>query len=96
MKKRQRNTFLTPLDVRVLDSGKKFRLLYPFTYNWKPGYAKVIVPRGFETDFASIPRTARLLIPKLGRYNKAAVIHDYLYQSDRKAYSRKVADIIIP
>ncbi len=39
----------------------------------------VIVPRGFVTDFLSIPRPLRLLLPKTGDYGDAAVVHDYLY-----------------
>ncbi len=39
----------------------------------------VIVPRGFVTDFLSIPGPLRLLLPKTGDYADAAVVHDYLY-----------------
>jgi len=39
----------------------------------------LIVPRGFVTDYASIPRPLRLLLPKTGAYGNAAIIHDYLY-----------------
>ncbi len=74
----ERNSFLTPLVVEVMPSGRKFRLFLPFTMKWQ-GY-DIRLPVGFETDFASIPRFARILIPKLGRYNKAAVVHDALYQ----------------
>lgn len=76
--KREHNSFKTPLDVRLMDSGKRFRLLHSFTYRWKG--LNLSVPRGFVTDFASIPRFARIIIPKLGRYSKAAVIHDWLYR----------------
>lgn len=37
------------------------------------------VPDGFETDLASIPRLARLLIPVNGNHRAAAILHDYLY-----------------
>lgn len=37
------------------------------------------VPRGFETDLASVPALARPLFnPADPRYARAAVIHDYL------------------
>ncbi len=80
----ERNSFLTPLVVEVMPSGRKFRLAVPFTFDWRyrakyPGL-RIRVAAGFVTDFASIPRFARLLIPKLGRYNKAAVVHDAIYQ----------------
>ena len=102
--KRQRNSFLTPLDVRVLESGKRFQLIHQFTYRWKGRDVPVniTVPAGFKTDFASIPRLARLLIPKLGRYNKAAVVHDACYQRKYTAhmgliyytFDRRTSDLI--
>ncbi len=78
-KKRIRNSFLTPLDVRVMPSGKRFKLLYPFTYYWKRYGVKVSVPAGFVTDFASIPQPVSFIISKLGRWNKPAVLHDWCY-----------------
>ena len=88
MKKRERNSFLTPLVVEVMPSGKRFKLHHEFTYHW--GVARITVPVGFETDFASIPRIFRIIIPKLGRWNKAAVLHDYAYQT--QTMTRKQAD----
>lgn len=40
----------------------------------------VTVPAGFVTDLASIPRIIQNLIPKEGRYNRPAVVHDFLYR----------------
>ena len=96
--KRQRNTFLTPLVVEVMPLGKRFKLHYDFTYRWRfmdGGFQCEFVcrvPADFETDFASIPRFARILIPKLGKYNKAAVVHDFIYQSDSINLTRSQAD----
>lgn len=39
----------------------------------------VYVPKGFRTDFASIPKVARSLVPQLGPWTGAAVVHDALY-----------------
>lgn len=39
------------------------------------------VPRGFETDGASVPQWLRWLLPRWGSYGEAAVVHDYLWQS---------------
>jgi len=44
---------------------------------------------GFVTDFASIPRPLWWLLPKWGKYGKAAVIHDYLYR--HKTYDVKTS-----
>ena len=56
----------------------------------------VIVPRGFVTDFASIPQPLQLLRGRLsttGRYGNAAVVHDYLYW--RHDCTRAQADNIL-
>ena len=37
-----------------------------------------VVPDGFLTDFASVPRVVVWLIPRFGRYTPAAVLHDWL------------------
>jgi Protein of unknown function (DUF1353) len=37
-----------------------------------------VVPAGFRTDFASVPRVAVWLFPRFGRYTLAAVLHDWL------------------
>lgn len=97
--KRQRDTFLTPLVVEVMPSGKRFKLHFDFTYLWKREYIEIRVRAGFVTDFASIPWLARVLLPKLGRYNKAAVIHDAIYEARVYTllpyrFTRKEADVI--
>ena len=93
MKHREHNSFLTPLVVEVMPSGKRFRLYNTFTYRW--GSKNIIIPVGFVTDFASIPRVFRWLIEKLGRHNKAAVVHDALYQNVAPGcynFTRKMVD----
>ena len=51
---------------------------------WDPnpdqqGYARVRVPVGFVTDFASIPRVFWSILRPDGLYSYAAIVHDYLY-----------------
>ncbi|KKN65892.1 hypothetical protein LCGC14_0477090 [marine sediment metagenome] len=100
--KRQRNTFLTPLVVEVMPSGKTFKLATGFTYKGKRDSAPILVPPGFITDFASIPRGARLIIPKLGKYTKASVLHDFIYQkhtihvsaNEMVYFTRSMADLV--
>ena len=56
----------------------------------------VIVPRGFITDFASIPQPLRVirdLLPTTERYGIAALVHDYLYW--RQDCTREQADNIM-
>lgn len=41
----------------------------------------IVVPSGFETDFASIPFGMRNLFPPLGLHARAAIVHDFLYMT---------------
>jgi len=53
----------------------------------------VVVPVGFTTDLASIPRIFRLLFVKNGKHRPAAIVHDWLCRLDL-AFPRTVADKI--
>lgn len=61
----------------------------------------ITVPRGYETDLASIPQFAWSLgFSPSGPWAKAAVVHDYLYTlggrlPDGRAYSRAAADKVL-
>lgn len=52
----------------------------------------ITVPKGFITDLASVLWPASTIIPKSGKYNGAAVVHDYLYSEHKRP--RKECDII--
>jgi hypothetical protein len=53
----------------------------------------IVVPKGFETDFASIPRFFQRLLPKLDKHRRAAILHDFLYaRHGLNIYSRDVCD----
>lgn len=90
--------FRVPLDIRDLGiiNGKQYwQLLEDFYYEiGAEGSGYVIrVPKGFVTDFASIPKWFWWIFPPYGRYNKAAVVHDYLYKKE-SGFSKIVADAI--
>lgn len=85
---------LTPLKVELGD-GKKWRLSEKFSvYTEQLGEEKVWfeVEEGFETDFASIPKIFIPFLEWRDKFNKASVIHDYLYNT--KITTRKQADKI--
>jgi len=63
-----------------------------FTYGVNGGGWTYTVPKGFVTDFASIPRIFWMVFPPIGKYARAAVIHDYLYRL--KGCSRFTADAV--
>lgn len=57
------------------------------------GNHTVTVPKGFITDFASVPKKLWGLVGPYGRHTKAAVLHDWLYSSQSKEnFSKEVAD----
>lgn len=53
----------------------------------------VTAPRGFVTDFASVPRLFWTLLPPDGIYTYAAVLHDFLYWE--QSTSRPAADEVL-
>ena len=56
----------------------------------------VIVPVDFTTDFISVPRILYAIFPPIGKYNKAAIVHDYLYSKQcQVGVSRLDADRIL-
>ena len=66
------------LVVRFLNDGKRAELVQPY---WATTADRFMgVPKGFTTDFCSVPAIVAM-IPKLGKYTKASVVHDWLYYS---------------
>ena len=97
-------SFTTPLIVSPLPDGRRWKLYRSFTYQHRNGFGKVDIhiPAGFETDFASVPRIFWALISPWGKFGKAAVLHDFLYQNHQiklaknitLSFTRKQADLI--
>ena len=51
----------------------------PMLYGWHAHRAVLEIPKGEETDFASIPRFMRAMYDINGKHRRAAAVHDYLY-----------------
>jgi len=90
------SSFTTPLIVSPMPDGKTWKLYRSFQYHIGSKYSldSINIPAGFITDFASIPRIFRVILPQWGKYGKAAVVHDYLYQHHDTHNTRKFADQI--
>ena len=69
--------FESSLDLRAT-SPDQWVLLQALRYQPVEG-RPIVVPAGFVTDLASIPRPARALISPNGASRRAAVLHDWLY-----------------
>ena len=83
--------------VRAFADGSNWMLQSPLVHEIRRNSTYVvIVPRGFVTDFASIPKPLQVLrglIPTTDRYGTAALVHDYLYW--RQDCTREQADNIM-
>ena len=86
--------FTEKLIVSLEKDGKHWTLEADFEYytdiNQERIYIKI--PSGFRTDFASIPKIFHSFIEDKDKYNKAAVVHDWLYNT--KMFDRKTSDKI--
>lgn len=96
------NNFTGDLLVKYLDGGKRWEVAEGFTYRvGSPnGAAFVTIPRGFVTDFASMPLGIVFKSPG-GKWDKPAIVHDVLYkrgwidyEKARKRLTRKECDQI--
>jgi hypothetical protein len=90
--------FLTTLAMRQIAEAHETRngrplmkIIAPLKYASDILAATVVVPRGFTTDLASVPRIPLAWWLTGGHGNRAAVVHDYLLSSgehDRRTCDR--------
>jgi hypothetical protein len=80
--------------VRPFGDNRFWVTIEPLEYVIGSTPDKIVVPKGFVTDFASIPQAAWSLgLSPHGQYSRAAVIHDYLYWA--QACTREQADRLL-
>ncbi len=73
--------FTTPAVLEMLDDYR-WRLMEPFEFWLTDAPDDVIrVPTGYVTDLTSVPRLFWSIFPPHGRYAKAAIVHDWLYDN---------------
>lgn len=82
-------TYLTQLRVEVIRDDT-FQLTSDF-YVMLECEQEIVVPEGFVTDFASVPRLPIVYLAVGNTGHKAAVLHDWLYYTKR--FSRKACDL---
>lgn len=87
------SAFTTPADLRMLEDYR-WEILMPFEYHvgTYPSEEVIQVPTGTVTDLVSTPRLLWAIFPPHGKWAKAAIIHDYLY--DQAIGSKRWADKI--
>ena len=75
---------MNDLIVTPLEDGRHWKLKKAFKYD------TIVVPKGFITDFTSVPRFFWRIFPPWGKYGKCSVVHDYCYF--KQLYSRQICD----
>jgi hypothetical protein len=83
--------FLTPLDSRQIDDTH-WRLLADLKYLSIVAAHVIVVPKGFVTDYASVPRLPLAYLLAGGRGNAAACLHDFLYQIHLPYAPKSISD----
>lgn len=86
--------FKGDLIVKSVDD-RSWQIVEPFYFYFDENKKEegVVIPSGFITDFASVPRLLWSIYPPTGRYSKAAVVHDYLYNNGKDmGFDRKFCD----
>lgn len=69
----------------------RYRLLQAAEIHIEP-IVQLTIPKGYVTDFATVPRIFWSIVPPIGKHNPAALVHDYLY--DNRLGTRLQADHI--
>jgi len=75
-----------PFTTRLLvtpAADRTWRLAEPLVY--KGSHDTWTIPKGYVTDYASVPPIAAWLIPTYGRWTRAAIVHDYLLTEELPA-----------
>jgi hypothetical protein len=85
--------FQTFVEVSPFADGDQWFLTEELRYEVFDTGVVVPVPRGFVTDFASVPRPFWAFLPKWGKYGPASIVHDYLYWDQR--CTREQADSLM-
>ena len=72
--------FLTPVFVRLERDDTK-TLLTDLHYESKVTGKTYVIPAGFNTDFASVPRLPVAFLLTGGTADRPAIVHDFLYRT---------------
>mgnify|MGYP006097087075 CR=1 FL=1 len=89
--------FQTKLDIEAVSGENVYVLSEALVYVRTSGFV-IVAPKGFETNFASVPKLAKIYIDDNDfTIRSPSVIHDFLYSKESKDYrlSRKDADKVL-
>jgi hypothetical protein len=81
---------IPPPTLQPFEDGNEWLVAVPLVYKIGNTGKEIVVPAGFITDLASVPRQFCQLLPSTDRYLRAAIVHDFLYWD--QACSKSAAD----
>ncbi len=88
------SSFVTPLEVELVgykaDGTPMWALMDTLVYDSGRLGLRIRVPKGFVTDFSSVPRLPLVFLLAGDTAHAPAVVHDWLYSGSK--VSRSVAD----
>lgn len=89
------SAFLTDLVLKLADrrDDGKWIVYQDLVYQSDIAEQTIVVPTGFQTDLASVPRLPVVYWLAGGTSNEAAVVHDFLYA--RCLVDRETADAVL-
>ena len=87
--------FQSPMVVSPTGDGKYWVLKEELVYQHPETNERTVIPRGFVTDLATVPRLFWVAFPPCGKYTSSAVLHDYLYWVQSPVCDRKCADDVL-
>ncbi|MGV6475017.1 DUF1353 domain-containing protein [Azotobacter vinelandii] len=86
--------FLSELVLSHVPGGDTWKVSQPLQYRDRLRRL-LVVPVGYRTDLASVPRLAWRIVPRdHGQARRPAVVHDYLYTHQTHRFSKAEADRI--
>ncbi len=90
-------TTVRPPSLIPFDDGEYWVLGSELVFTIRETGQRIVVPRGFVTDFASVPRIFWTFFPKHGEYTRAAIVHDFLYwqQQCTREQADELFDIVM-
>lgn len=84
--------FETDLVLRHWPMEDDWEVIQPLHYLTADGDL-IVVPVGYRTDLASVPRMARMIVnPAHPQIRRSAVVHDYMYSDLTHMFTRAEAD----
>ena len=89
--------FKGALNIEAVDGEDSYILTTPIQYTTVEGRV-ITIPKGFETNFASVPNFCKIYIDDNSHFIRMpSVVHDMLYsaQSAEYGFTRKEADLIL-